>query len=68
LVQAKHEHVFAYTRSLGDKKLLVIANFRGYPVDFKPYKKIKNIIYSNTHRKEGKIVSLQPYEAMIAEL
>lgn len=68
LSQAEHEHVFAYTRSLDGKKLLVIANFRGYPVAFKPYRKLKRIVFSNVSRSLGSITCLEPYEALIAEI
>jgi glycosidase len=68
--QIENEHVFAYTRTLKDKKLFVCCNFTNQPLYFIPPREftlqkpktmlcnVKNSRYPETH-------ALAPYEAIV---
>ncbi len=66
LIDSKHEDVFAYERSDTNKKVVILTNFRPYPVKFNYHEKSK-IIYSNYSRTDTQILQLEPFEAIILE-
>ncbi len=66
LINAEHEDVFAYERTDHHKKIVVIGNFRPYPVTFE-YLNGTNIIYTNYNRVDHRIHRLEPFEAIILE-
>ena len=68
LVQDKNPDVFAYTRSDQSKKLIVIANFRPVSVNFKPRQRLTKMVYSNAHRTQLNVLSLNPFEVIVAEI
>ncbi len=67
LVAEEHEDVMVYTRSFENQKLLIIANFRAKTVDFDCDEIINDVIYSNVKRTDKKVVSLKPFEVLIAK-
>ena len=68
LIQAKHKDVMAYERSLNGKRIVVVANFRKVPVEFNLRKKLKEIRFSNTSKKDLKVTELKAFEVVIAEI
>jgi len=69
LLDVEHNDVFAYTRSFGSQKAIVVTNFRKTPVAWTLPKDItlrmENILISNLsgiNVKDG-LVSLRPFEA-----
>jgi hypothetical protein len=73
LLDADHNDVFAYTRTFGNQKVIVVANFRKEPVTWSLPKNIKlqkgkeKILisnYSDIDVEDG-LVSLRPFEAYV---
>ncbi len=62
LVEARHPDVFAYKRQYKQEEVLVVCNFRGYPVEF--LEKGEKVILSN-YDTLGEGNFLRPYEAII---
>ena len=67
LIRADDEDVFAFER-IGDKHLVVLANFRSEPAKFRMLSKIKTVVYSNHNRTDYQHQTLQAFEALILEL
>ncbi len=69
LLLPKNEQVYAYTRSLGDQKMLVLLNFSTQKADIQLYDSlsVKNIMINNydTVDRQGSRFSLSPYQAVI---
>ncbi|MEQ8198876.1 MAG: alpha-amylase family glycosyl hydrolase, partial [Clostridiaceae bacterium] len=71
LILKDHESIFAYTRNLEDKKLLVICNFTGMPAGFDlpdniVYKSSKLLISNyGAENTEIEKFELKPYEARV---
>ena len=71
----KHNNkVYCYSRTLGDKSLLIIANFRGKDVKYNLPKefigKKLGVLISNydNHGFNGNIVNLKPYQVYVFEV
>jgi oligo-1,6-glucosidase len=67
LIAPQHPAVFAYERSLGEDRLLVIANFTGKPTSLAL--SVNEVmsgrdLLTNTNRSIGGTLALQPYEVM----
>ena len=68
-----HEQIYAYTRTLGNEKLLVLLNFSDevaeavLPDGLKVGKKLINN-YATLPFKEGNTIQLAPYQALVVEL
>lgn len=75
LLLEDHEHIYAYTRTLGDERLLVILNFFADPVNFElpasvGYRSYEQLI-GNYELLEGtrlEQMELRPYEAQVLRL
>ena len=72
LLQAEHPEIYAFTRTLNDKKLFVLLNFTDHDssIELPENKSIKSEIINNYDVltiNNGKII-LRPYQAVIAEL
>jgi oligo-1,6-glucosidase len=72
LILKENEQIYAYTRTLGDEKLLVMCNFSGDKADFKLPDDISfnsnEIIISNyevSTSEELSSIELRPYEARV---
>ncbi|MEQ8153821.1 MAG: alpha-glucosidase [Clostridiaceae bacterium] len=71
LILKDHESIFAYTRNLEDKKLLVICNFTGMPAGFdlpdNIVYKSSELLISNYDAENTEIekFELKPYEARV---
>jgi oligo-1,6-glucosidase len=75
LIHEDHEQIFAYTRTLGSEKLLVICNFSNeMPVFTLPEglkEKGKQLLISNYQVDESEniqLFTLSPYEARVYKL
>ncbi|MGE7603257.1 glycoside hydrolase family 13 protein [Peribacillus sp. NPDC097675] len=69
------EQIFAYTRTLGEEKLLVICNFKGFEGDFKSPIELDSLsatlLISNYEQEKDKGISsdpLRPYECRVYHL
>ena len=64
----KHPDIFAYTRSLGSEKILVLLNFKGKATKFKQHRDVllngAELIIGNYPESENKY-ELRPYEAAV---
>jgi hypothetical protein len=69
LLDEDNAAVYAYSRTLGEKKLLILLNFTAgiSPVDAGIDLRNKNILCCNYEQQQS-IQSLRPYEAVIYEL
>ena len=68
ILEADHEDLYIYTRTLDDQKLLVICNFRDREIELpaevaEMAEANKGVLVSNY--KENKIHSVAPYEAVV---
>ncbi|HEY4390390.1 MAG TPA: alpha-glucosidase [Paenibacillus sp.] len=75
LLLEDHKHIYAYTRTLGDERLLVILNFFADPVTFELPKSVTYRSYErltgNYELPEGtrlEQMELRPYEAQVLRL
>lgn len=71
LVQAEHPAVYAYTRALDGVKALVLLNFTQDVSNIELPKIRMGSTWINNYedlKREGDLVSLQPYQAVIVEL
>jgi oligo-1,6-glucosidase len=76
LILENHEQIYAYTRTLGDEKLVVICNFFNgtprfeLPVHLRSYKKCELIVANYEGDGSGDIENmvLRPYEARVYRL
>lgn len=70
-IHEEDENVFAYTRELGDKKLIVLCNFTGNTVDFNVSQNIKNSEVMISNYEDNNIIDrngnikLREYEAIV---
>ena len=69
------EQIFAYTRTLGEEKLLVLCNFKGYEGEFKSLTELDSLsahlLISNYEQAKDKGISsapLRPYECRVYHL
>lgn len=69
------EQIFAYTRTLGEEKLLVLCNFKGYEGEFKSPTELDSLsahlLISNYEQADDKGISsdpLRPYECRVYHL
>jgi len=71
LQASEHEQLYAYSRTLGDVKALVLLNFSTEKVEFELPKDFNkaNILINNMDAlsKKGSTVELQPYQAVILQ-
>lgn len=71
LIYPENERIFAYTRNLEDKQLMVVLNFYENEIDFKVPDNIDinklEVILSNYSDKviENETIKLRPYEAIV---
>lgn len=69
LLDEKNEDVYAYTRALDGKKVLVLLNFKNFDVGFnlKEIKTINDVLINNYQSLDIKnsLVKLKPYQAVI---
>jgi oligo-1,6-glucosidase len=68
LLDTKNPNVYAYTRALEGKKLLVLLNFTSKKAAVKTGLNLKNAkVLINNYEKASKSVTLRPYEAVVLE-
>ncbi len=72
LLDAKNEAVYAYTRSMGHQKMLVLLNFTDQEssIELPETKVIEDILINNCeglNKEKGKVV-LKPYQAIICSI
>ncbi|WP_163538744.1 alpha-glucosidase [Gracilibacillus sp. YIM 98692] len=72
LIDEENEQIYAYTRTLGDKTLVVICNFTENKTEFELPTNINyhsnHLLISNYNREDSKDISsieLKPYEALV---
>ena len=60
-------HIYAYVRTLGERKLLVVCSFCGQTVNYSVPKEFESgtVLISNYEAKERKSGELKPYEALV---
>lgn len=68
-----HKSLFVYTRTLGDRRLLVICNFKNKDVDFRlpgelKGKAARTVIHNYGEDRPCGNMTLKPYEAIVYEL
>ncbi len=69
LLDPKNLNVYAYTRALEGKKLLVLLNFTSKKAAVKTGLNLKNAkVLINNYEKASKSAELRPYEAVVLEL
>ena len=73
LLQAEHPDIYAFTRTLGDQKVLVFLNFTNHDstIELPEAKSIQKTLinnYSSEVAIESKKVELKPYQAVILSL
>lgn len=71
LIEEENPDIFAYERNLGEKKLIVLCNFRDTAAEMKArYDLTKGtvLIHNDTESLTKEVWKLQPYEAYIIEL
>ena len=71
LIEEENPDIFAYERNLGEKKLVVLCNFRDTAAEMKArYDLTKGtiLIHNDTANLKKEIWKLQPYEAYMVEL
>ena len=72
LLQEEHPEIYAYTRTLEDKKMLVLLNFTDHDSSIELYEAntIGSTIINNYEdfSKEDNRITLKPYQAIICEL
>lgn len=71
ILDKENPSVFAFTRELNDKKILVLLNFSEKESTFNialPTSKFKIILDNYSSTKEMKKNTLRPYEAVIIEI
>ncbi|TYS13106.1 alpha-glucosidase [Rossellomorea vietnamensis] len=74
LILGDHEKLYAYTRTLGDEKLLVLCNFYGEDLEINLPEEVvsENASTLITNYKDGaklaKAMKLQPYKAIVFKL
>ena len=73
LLDENNKHIYAYTRILDDKKILVILNFSDKNVMFNPpasVGKVSTVLINNSNDYKIKDCSfnLKPYQAIIVRL
>ncbi len=71
LLYPEHESLYAYTRELDDKKLLVLLNFKEMPITVEKPKDmvLKTVLIDNCDdfELENSTIQLQPFQAVIIE-
>ena len=69
LLSPEHSAIYAYTRSLGNEKWLVLLNFSdsSSSIELKDIEPLDNVLINNynTIEKTERNISLQPYQAVI---
>ena len=71
LIEEENPDIFAYERNLGEKKLIVLCNFRDTAAEMKArYDLTKGtvLIHNDTESLTKEVWKLQPYEAYMIEL
>ncbi|MEK6478637.1 alpha-glucosidase [Catalinimonas sp. 4WD22] len=72
VVQKEHEQVYAYTRTLGDEKMLVLLNFSPEVAEIRlpEYNELEDVLINNYNSLfvQENLVSLRPYQAVIFAL
>jgi oligo-1,6-glucosidase len=72
LLKTKHPDIYAYTRKLGSKKMLVVLNFKNKEsnIELSETSSIKEVLINNfkTIRIEQNKIYLKPYQAVIFSL
>ncbi|CAM2809975.1 glycoside hydrolase family 13 protein [Flavobacterium frigoris] len=69
LIDAKNPNIYAYTRELDGKKLLVMLNFRSKKAKLNSKISLKNAkLLIGNYAKHSKGLDLKPYEAVIFEI
>ena len=72
LVQQEHEHIYAFTRSWEDERLLVLLNFseEDASIDLGEEMKTDTVLINNYQsvKTQDNVVDLQPYQAVIISL
>lgn len=72
ILQANHPHIYAYTRTLNNQKVIVLLNFKSQNSEIKltEAKSFNNIMVNNYEflNVENGLVTLKPYQAVIIAL
>ena len=64
------EEIYAYTRTLGEEKLLVVCSFTDREIEYEIPEEFENgkfLIGNYEEKREGRIRKLRPYEAFVLE-
>ncbi len=64
------DHIFAYERKLGEKKLALICNFSGQPSRVTLETEYENVVFVNYEQTtmQGRDLLLKPYEVVVLEV
>lgn len=72
ILQKEHPQVYAYTRTLGQEKILVLLNFSNRPadIDLAQLDRVQTVLVNNypTVTRHGNSLTLQAYQALIFAL
>jgi len=73
LLQAEHPDIYAFTRTLGNVKMLVLLNFRDHDssIELSELKSVENTLinnYDSIGEIENEKITLKPYQAVILSL
>ena len=66
----KEDHIFAYSRSYGYQKLVLICNFSSKEKDIELSEDYENVVFVNYEQTTviGNTLKMKPYECVIYEM
>ncbi|MCS5490999.1 glycoside hydrolase family 13 protein [Algoriphagus limi] len=71
LIQKEHPNIYAYSRTLGEEKMLVLLNFSDQTssIDLPEFGDVDTVIDNyDTFDREGSMFNLKPYQAVILKI
>ena len=70
IIYEKEDHIFAYSRSYGCQKLVLICNFSSKEKDIELSEDYENVVFVNYEQTTviGNTLKMKPYECVIYEM